>query len=170
VASLFAPVFEALTRSGTRYVVVGGVATILHGYVRGTTDVDVVLDLAGTGAARAIEELQRIGYQPQVPVRAADFADAATRESWANDRGMVVFSMFSDANPIVVDLFVRAPMDFEELWGRSELRQLEGGSVRVACLGDLIRLKRAAGRPQDLADVAELEAVNKDDGTEARHG
>jgi hypothetical protein len=39
---LFAPVFDALNRSGTRYVVVGGVAAILHGYVRGTTDVDVV--------------------------------------------------------------------------------------------------------------------------------
>lgn len=159
---LFAPVFDALNRSGTRYVVVGGVATILHGYVRGTTDVDVVIDLDGPSARRAIQELEAIGYRPQVPVRATDFADGPTRETWARDRGMIVFSLYSDANPVVVDLFVRSPMDFEGLWTRSEVRDLEGGSVRVASLDDLIRIKRDAARPQDLVDVTELEAIRRD--------
>ena len=159
---LFAPVFDALNRSGTRYVVVGGVATILHGYVRGTTDVDVVIDLDETSARRAIEELERIGYRPQAPVHAKDFADKPTRETWARERGMIVFSLYSEANPVVVDLFVRSPMDFEGLWTRSEVRALEGGPVRVASLDDLIRIKRTAARPQDLVDVTELEAIQRD--------
>jgi hypothetical protein len=162
IMPLFAPVFDALNRSGTRYVVVGGVATILHGYVRGTTDVDVVLDLDEASARRAIEELEKIGYRPQAPVHATDFADRPTRETWARDRGMIVFSLYSDVNPVVVDLFVRSPMDFEGLWTRSELRALEGGPVRVASLDDLIRLKRTTARPQDLVDVTELEAIRRD--------
>ncbi len=159
---LFAPVFSALNRSGTRYVVVGGVATIVHGYVRGTTDVDVILDLASPTVGRAIEELERIGYRPRVPVAGSDFADASTRERWAQEKGMVVFSMVSDLNPIVVDLFVRSPLDFDELYARSEIKAAEGGGVRVASLDDLIRLKRDVGRPQDLADVTELEEIRKD--------
>jgi hypothetical protein len=162
IVPLFAPVFDALNRSGTRYVVVGGVATILHGYVRGTTDVDVVIDLDESSARRAIEELEKIGYRPQAPVRAKDFADKPTRETWARDRGMIVFSLYSEANPVVVDLFVRSPMDFEGLWTRSEVRALEGGPVRVASLDDLIRIKRTAARPQDLVDVTELEAIRRD--------
>jgi predicted nucleotidyltransferase len=159
---LFAPVFDALNRSGTRYVVVGGVATILHGFVRGTTDVDVVIDLDEPSARRAIQELEAIGYRPQVPVQATDFANRPTREMWARDRGMIVFSLYSDVNPVVVDLFVRSPMNFEELWTRSEVRSLEGGEVRVASLDDLIRIKRDAARPQDLVDVTELEAIKRD--------
>jgi hypothetical protein len=74
---------------------------------------------------------------------------------------MVVFSMYSDGNPVVVDLFVCAPMDFEGLWQRGEVRDVEGGPVRVGSLDDLIHLERDAGRPQDLADVAELEAIQR---------
>jgi hypothetical protein len=81
---------------------------------------------------------------------------------WARDRGMIVFSLYSDVNPVVVDLFVRSPMNFEELWTRSEVRSLEGGEVRVASLDDLIRIKRDAARPQDLVDVTELEAIKRD--------
>jgi hypothetical protein len=155
----FAPIFAALNQSGTRYVVVGGVATVLHGYVRGTTDVDVVLELTPVAARRALAALEAIGYRPQVPVQAAEFADPVTREGWIRDKGMVVFSMVSDSNPVIVDLFTRAPMDFDALWSHSELRAVEGGPVHIASLDDLIRLKQAAGRPQDLADVAELEQI-----------
>ena len=160
---LFPPVFAALNRSGTRYVVVGGVATIIHGYVRGTTDVDVILDLASPNVARTIEELETLGYRPRAPVNAKDFADPSTRERWTREKDMVVFSsMFSDTNPIVVDLFVRSPMDFDDLYRRSEVKAIEGGEVRVASLDVLIRLKREVGRPQDLADVAELEQIRRD--------
>jgi predicted nucleotidyltransferase len=160
-SSFFAPVFAALDRSGTRYVIVGGVAGILHGYVRGTTDVDVVIDLDTARATRVLEELEAIGYRPSTPVGALEFADPAARERWINDKGMIVFSMYSSTNPVVVDLFVRSPMRFEDLYARSEVKTVNGDEVRVASLDDLISLKRAVGRPQDLVDIAELEAIRK---------
>ena len=162
IVPLFAPVFDALNRSGTRYVVVGGVATILHGYVRGTTDVDVVIDLDETSARRAIEELEKIGYRPQAPVRAKDFADAPTRETWARERGMIVFSLYSEANPVVVDLFVRSPMDFEGLWTRSEVRALDGGRCGWHRSMTSSASSAPRRRPQDLVDVTELEAIRRE--------
>ncbi|MEE8125697.1 MAG: hypothetical protein V3T42_07795 [Nitrospirales bacterium] len=44
--AIFAPFFDALNRANLRYVVVGGLATVLHGYTRLTVDIDLMVDLA----------------------------------------------------------------------------------------------------------------------------
>lgn len=73
---------------------------------------------------------------------------------------MVVFSLHDLANPLrVVDVFVRSPRPFEELFARSKLVPLGHSTVRVVGLEDLISIKREAGRPQDLLDVEVLEAI-----------
>jgi hypothetical protein len=43
--AIFAPLFDALNKANIRYVVVGGLATVLHGYVRLTVDIDLAVDL-----------------------------------------------------------------------------------------------------------------------------
>jgi len=54
--------------------------------------------------------LQALNYKPAVPVPAHQFADAALRDSWIQDKGMVVFQMRSDSHPeTCVDIFVREP-------------------------------------------------------------
>ena len=87
---LYEPLFRALNASGTRYVVVGGVATVLHGYARLTADIDLILDLEESAAARAMHALAGLGLRPRAPVDPADFADARIREGWLQDRGMQV--------------------------------------------------------------------------------
>ena len=87
---LYEPLFCALNASGTRYVVVGGVATVLHGYARLTADIDLILDLEESAAARAMHALAGLGLRPRAPVDPADFADARIREGWLRDKGMQV--------------------------------------------------------------------------------
>ena len=60
---LYQPLFRALDTSETRYVVVGGVATVLHGYARLTADVDLILDLERAAAARAMRSLAALGLK-----------------------------------------------------------------------------------------------------------
>ena len=69
--SLLEPLFEALNRADVRYVVVGGVAAVLHGHARLTMDVDLVVDLAAPEAGKAIDVLTSLGFVPRVPVGAA---------------------------------------------------------------------------------------------------
>jgi len=158
--ALFEPVFDALNRSQVRYVVVGGLATVLHGHARLTVDIDLIVDLAPEEARKAITALTAIGFRPRIPVRAEDFADPAKRAVWVRDKHMRVFPLVDPAEPLrQIDLFVETPIDFESLWRHSEVIQLDHTTVRVVSIADLIALKRLAGRPQDLADIEALQAI-----------
>jgi len=158
--ALFEPIFRALDTAGVRYVTVGGVAVVLHGYARMTADLDLAVDLAAEPAAAAIEALTAIGFQPRAPVDARDFADASARQRWIEEQGMTVFSMWDPNDPLrSVDLFVANPIDFEDLWANSEVVDLAGTPARIASIPDLIRLKRIAARPLDLDDIQALEGI-----------
>lgn len=159
---LFEPVFSALNGAGVRYVVVGGLAVVLHGYPRLTADVGIVLDLEPVSAKKAMEALKAIGLKARAPVDPAAFADPRQRESWVEDKGMTVFNLYSPANPLLsLDLFVRDPIPFEQLWSRSKTIDLGGARIQVASIDDLIAMKRAVARPQDLLDVEALEALKR---------
>jgi len=158
--SLFEPVFEALNRAQVRYVVVGGLATVLHGHARLTADIDLVIDLSRAEAKKTLEALVGLGFRPRAPVEPLAFADPAMRGRWIQEKGMRVFSLWDPDNPMrEVDLFVEHPVDFDDLWSRSEVIELTRTTVRIASIPDLIYLKRLAGRPQDLADIEALEVI-----------
>jgi hypothetical protein len=160
--ALFEPIFEALERARVRYVVVGGVAVVLHGHPRLTADLDLAVDLSPEEARKAIDALVGLGLRPRAPVDPAGFADPAVRGRWVSERGMRVFSLVDPRDPLrVVDLFAENPVDFEELWVRAETMAVGRTSVRVASIEDLIRLKRLAGRPEDELDIEALEAIRE---------
>lgn len=152
--------FEALNEGQVRYVVVGGLATVLHGHARLTADIDLVIDLSPAEARKALGVLVGLGLRPRVPVDPLAFADSEIRGQWIREKGMRVFSLWDPANPMrQVDLFVEHPVDFDELWSRSEVIPLTRTVVRIASIPDLIYLKRLAGRPQDLLDIDALEIL-----------
>ncbi|MCI0339873.1 MAG: hypothetical protein L0216_01770 [Planctomycetales bacterium] len=143
-----------------RYFIVGGVAVVLHGHLRTTGDLHLAVDLEPQNARKAVEALARLGYQPRVPVKPLDFADPKTRESWIREKGMRVFSLWHPDRPgSLVDIFVRVPFDFAAVYSRAVRLRLATTEAPVIGLEDLIALKRAAGRPQDLTDCEALEAL-----------
>ena len=145
-----------------RYVVVGGVATVLHGHARLTADVDLVIDLEPAACRRALDVLGSLGLEPRLPVDAMDFADPAVRRRWIEEKGMRVFSLIDPNNPLrSVDLFTEPVLDFEELWSGAEVIPLRETAVRIASIPHLIELKRLAGRPKDLDDIARLEEIQR---------
>jgi predicted nucleotidyltransferase len=153
-------VLSALNASGVRYLVVGGVAVVLHGHLRTTADLDLVVSLEPANAGMAIQALTGLGYRPRAPVAAERFADATERATWIAEKGLTVFSLWSDLTPsLEVDLFVREPFDFEQAWARRVTVMLDTTTATVVALQDLLVLKREARRPQDLADIEALEAI-----------
>ena len=160
--SVFEPIFQILNTAGVRYVVVGGLATVLHGYARLTADVDLAVDLAPEEATKMIRALVAKGFRPQVPVLPEEFANPMVREIWLREKHMRAFSLVDPTNPMrVVDLLLKPEVPFEELLARSQEVMLNRTKVRIASIDDLIALKRHAGRPQDLADIEQLETIRR---------
>lgn len=150
----------ALDQAGVRAVVVGGVAVVLHGHPRLTVDLDLVVDLDPANVSNALEVFARHGLRPRLPVDPEAFADPVTREQWRRERGLVVFSLHDPGNPLrEVDVFAEEPLPFEELWAAAETMEISGAAVRVASIDHLVHMKRVAGRPQDIADIAALDAL-----------
>jgi hypothetical protein len=153
-------VVEALNRAQVRYLVVGGVAVVLHGYLRTTADLDLVIQLAPDNALRAVKALAALGYRPRAPVNFEAFAQKEARESWLREKGLTVFSLWSPAHSTLeIDLFVSEPFDFEVVYARALRVPLERSEAMVIALDDLIALKRRVNRPRDQEDVAALETL-----------
>lgn len=156
----FEQTIKALNDADVRYVVVGGLAVVLHGHARVTVDLDLVLDLEPAEVLKAIQVLLDLELTPTVPVNPFDFADPQRRSTWISEKNMLVFQMRDQSDDFrKVDLFVKEPIPFSELWERSVLKALATTEVRVCSIGDLIHLKREAGRHIDLSDIEALEVI-----------
>jgi len=153
----FLRTIDALNAHQVRYVIVGGFAAYLHGSRRATVDIDLVVDLSPAEAKKAIEALLGIGMHSRLPVDPLLFADDAQRRRWSSEKQMMVFSMIHPDHPgFAVDLFVEMPSSWTEFQSRSTVVDIEGRSVRICCIDDLIDMKRRSGRAHDLQDVDTL--------------
>lgn len=151
-----------LNDARVRYLVVGGLAVNVHGLLRTTADIDVVVQLDSENVARALAALDSLGYRPTVPVSAAEFGDAETRERWVREKNMRVLRFHSNQHPETpVDVFASEPFVFDDEYERAAVREIvDVGDVRVVSLSTLIRMKQEAGRQQDLVDLDNLKLRN----------
>jgi hypothetical protein len=157
-------IVEALNRAGIRYVIVGGLAVVAHGFVRFTADVDLLLSMEEENLEKTVTALETLGYRPRAPVSFDEFCNADKRREWAQQKNMVVFSLFSDIHlETEIDLFLEPPIDFETAYGRAMRQEILPGAIAVFCsLDDLIQLKKLAGRAEDQIDIAQLEQLRQD--------
>lgn len=70
---------------------------------------------------------------------------------------MIVFQMINPDRPTTrVDIFVREPFDFDDVYAHAKMEPLFGAMAPIVPLRELIRMKREAGRDKDLGDIGEL--------------
>jgi hypothetical protein len=145
------PLLHALSSRGVDYVVIGGVAAVLHGSPRITHDLDAVFagDLANLRLlGRALREVNV--RRPDDSGLDIDGLREARRLTLLTDMGPVDAMVRPDGQP-----------PYERLRGRAERYELDAFGVLVAAIPDLIAMTRRGGTLQDLADIAELEAIQR---------
>lgn len=136
----YCDVFDRLEREKVRYVVVGGIAVCLRGYVRPVADLDIVVDGSPGEAQRALTTLMAGGFVPTLPLPLS---------------ALSVLRMF-DGMRREVDLFVRYYISFEQLVSDAEMLEVGNSRARVASFEHVIRVKRVTRRPHDLEDIEAL--------------
>lgn len=146
------PLLERLTEKGLEFVVVGGVAVVVHGVVRTTQDVDIVPDPSP-------DNLRALG-NTLIDLDAALAGNPNTafgtehHDALAAGRSLSLTTSAGD-----LDVIQRVPGNpgFEALRAEAvELALPSGRTLAVASLAQLREMKQTAGRPQDLADLQAL--------------
>ncbi len=133
--------FEKLN---VEYLLVGGQAVALHGFPRFTKDADLWLRDTLQNLRAVAEALENFG------------APAAVISELASAEPLDVLWMGNP--PARIDLMKGVPGgDFECAWESKEVRTVGGVTVYLVGRDELVHLKKASGRPQDLLDVANLE-------------
>jgi len=153
---------QALSDANVQYVLVGGLAVQLHGFMRATFDIDLVLAMDDGNLARFIEVAKRFGLKPGIPVPIDSLKDAAQIEQWHREKGMLAFSLREpQAAGSVVDVLVRPEISFDILMAHAVKGALFGRRVLIASIDDLLVMKHAANRPKDQLDIVALEKIKR---------
>jgi hypothetical protein len=149
-------ILRALLEGGVDFVVIGGVAVAIQAMPRFTKDLDVCYSTVGSNLDALGEVLASLnarlrGISDEVPF----VPDARTL---AQTEIVCLTTPVGD-----IDLLAKpagAP-PYGTLRRRADIVELGGQSIRIASIEDMLAMKRAAGRPQDLADVESLESARR---------
>ncbi len=136
----------ALAEVQAPYAICGGLAVALHGHVRATKDIDLLVPADGLGAIEAAVE--RLGFK----FRALPMTfDRGTESETRVHR----ISKIEGEETMTLDLILVGP-PLESVWEDREIFEWQGTRVTVVSRKGLARMKQLANRPQDVADLHAL--------------
>jgi predicted nucleotidyltransferase len=138
---------QCLNDNKVKYLVIGGYAVVQYAEPRYTKDLDIWIEASVANAKKLLKALKYFG---------APIANL-TIEELAIPGLVYVFGI----PPVRVDVLNKVSgRSFETAWKSKQIEAIEGIKVNFVSKQDLIILKKAAGRPQDLADIQSLKKRN----------
>lgn len=147
-------VCRALADRRLRYAVVGGHAVALHGAVRGTVDIDIVLTWNLRSLRAAERALNDLGLVSRLPVGAEEVF--RFRDEYVHNRNLIAWNFY---NPQDLTEQVDIVITYDLKGKRRRRLETADGPVHILGRKDLISMKRNSGRPQDLEDAEALERL-----------
>jgi hypothetical protein len=140
----FTQLIDSIEADGIGYAVCGGIAMAIHGYPRATMDIDLMI------RAEALDEAFRIGKENGYDIRGLDIS--------FKDPSLEIrrVSKIIGEDVLSLDLLLVTD-DIEDVWDTRTRIGYQGRSMSVVSRDGLLKLKRRAGRPQDIADIHRIE-------------
>jgi predicted nucleotidyltransferase len=147
-------VINTLNEYRVQYTLVGGYAVALHGAVRGTVDIDLVIALNQRSYRQAEKALNNIGLRSRLPISADDVFNF--REEYIRNRNLIAWSFNNPDNPLeIVDIIITE--DVKKM--KSVIKIFNKTRIKIAAIDDLIKMKKKSGRKQDIEDINALEKL-----------
>ena len=98
---------------------------------------------------------------PTAPVTLSSLKDPEQRKNWREQKHMIAFGLQNTRAriPVMVDVLIAPPLDIEQALARAVERDVDGLSIKLAAVDDMIALKQGTGRLQDISDIEHLERL-----------
>ncbi|MBX7067522.1 MAG: hypothetical protein K1X28_09855 [Parachlamydiales bacterium] len=145
-------VCEAFQNAKILYAIVGGYAVALHGALRGTVDIDLVIHWTLDNLHKAENVLRKLGLVSRLPLNSDNVFN--NKEDYVGNRNLIAWNFYNPDNPTEqVDIIITYDLSPSEI----KSVQTKSGEIKILSKESLIRMKRKSGRPQDLQDVLALE-------------
>jgi predicted nucleotidyltransferase len=148
-------ILRVLAAHGVDFVVIGGVAVQAHGYIRLTQDLDIIVRPQVLNLSRLSDALAEL----EAELRTDGTLRLHDPHQLRRAPLVPVMTRAGALDVVNVEHVAGAPRSYDALREAALVVSLHGIEVPMAGLSDLIRMKRAAGREQDLADI---EALTRD--------
>lgn len=146
----------ALESRRVNYAIAGGYAVALHGAVRGTVDIDIVIRLTRKDFLAIEAALKDMGLQSRLPLKAEEVYEF--REEYIKNRNLLAWNFINDYNPTEsVDIILTE--DLRKL--RTKGIRAGRKTLRIVSIDDLIKMKEKSGRQQDLEDIKALRSLKR---------
>jgi hypothetical protein len=142
-------VFKSFQQHEVRYVVIGGIASVLHGVPRATFDLDILIDPTDDNAQRLLSALVDAGFGTAAMTNAQEILGHE-------------ITVFNDR--VRIDVQTRTPgVSFQDAWLHRKTMTYHGQDFFILSKEDLIASKQASGRKVDLEDVRMLELPDQEE-------
>ena len=160
--NIFEKIFSELNKAKVKYLVVGGMAVNLYGYVRFTGDLDIILLLSEQNLEKISKVMGKLGYAERIPVKVTELKDLQRVKKWLKEKNMQAFSFVPQKDsPLQIDIIIKESLGFEEIYKRKCMKKSGKINIPVVSVGDLVKMKKTANRPQDRIDVEALKNLKK---------
>ncbi len=141
--------FQSLNKHGVECVLIGGVAVNLHGYIRGTGDVDILFSPSFKNKQKLIDAIEEYGFDTEI-----------LREAKPDE--ITMFALGERTYQGHIELTNRiAGITFDEASQQMQQIKIDGLTVNYLHYEDLVKSKLATGRRKDLIDVEKLKQIKR---------
>jgi predicted nucleotidyltransferase len=132
---------KSLKGHKVKFVIIGATAFPVHGYSRATLDIDIFIKPEKSNAEKTLVALKNFGY---------DVKDVTVDELLTKKILIRQYLVETDIHPYVKGV------SFDEVWKNKVKSKFGDTFAWFASLADLIKMKKAAGRPKDIEDLKYL--------------
>ena len=158
---IYGEILREFQKQKVKYVIVGGIAVNLLGFLRSTADMDILVEMSDDNLKKVVTILKKKGFHAKQPVDPMGIAQEKTRYDWIHNKHMKAFNFYKENELKEVDIIIDSPVSFEEAKKNVIRIKVDNIILPVISINNLIRMKQNTGRDTDKLDIKELKKIKK---------
>ena len=158
---IYEDILREFQKQKVQYIVIGGIAVNLHGALRSTADLDILLEMNEGNLKRFLAALKKNKYRIKQPIDLIQIANEKIREYLVREKNLKAANFYKEGGFEEVDIVIDAPFTFKE--AKKDITWVRSGNARIPLLSidGLIKMKKKTGRIVDKLDIDALKRIKR---------